>query len=731
MEQDFSATYIHRQEIQLTIDGTPVAIEQTRGETTTIFEAAQKCGIVIPTLCHQQNEKPVGVCRMCVVDIGQRVFAASCVRLIEPGMQVKTSTEDIKSVRRTLLELLIADHPSPCARQKLSADCELERLASEAGIKTSPFARRTAPRGHDESSLAISVDHEACILCDRCIRGCNEIRHNFVLARRGKGYQAGISFDDNLPMGTSSCVSCGECMVCCPTGALTNKKVIDTNLGQGDVVTLQELQKIDVFRGVSGTFLNLNSNAIRRRKYKAGETICKEGEYGSTAFYILDGKADVFLSSPMAHVNTKGQQNFFRKLKSVLKPTSRQPSEKEPRKGFIPIDGPVNLAYDHPTAELEPGDLFGEMTCMNYYPRSATVRAKTNCTILEMLRNVLDIMRRNRDFRTRVEQNYRKRALESHLRGIPIFSSVTPEFVSYLRDRVELRQYSPGQLICRQGEPAHSFFLVRIGFVKVTESHPGGDLVLAYIGRGGFFGELSLMGGGIRTANCAALDHVEVVRIRVEDFNLMLDRFPDVRRGLQAVASERAAENRQQFAQIQSVPVDSFLAQGLMEAQSLLVLDLNRCTRCDQCVHACADAHEGVSRLIRDGLRFDHYLVATSCRQCKDPLCMVGCPVGSIRRRNSLEITIEDWCIGCGLCANNCPYGNINMHPFQVQAEDPAHPGRKIAEVRTKATACNLCLDHEEPNCVYACPHDAAHRVNPREFFADLAKEAGKGIVRP
>src|SRR5258707_849859 len=101
MDQDFSATYIPKQEIQLTIDGKSVAIEQTRGETTTIFEAAQKCGIAIPTLCHQQNEKPVGVCRMCVVDIGQRVFEASCVRLIEPGMQVKTATEDKKSVRRT------------------------------------------------------------------------------------------------------------------------------------------------------------------------------------------------------------------------------------------------------------------------------------------------------------------------------------------------------------------------------------------------------------------------------------------------------------------------------------------------------------------------------------------------------------------------------------------------------------------------------------------------------
>src|SRR5260370_37067444 len=107
MDQDFSATYIPKQEIQLTIDGKSVAIEQTRGETTTIFEAAQKCGIAIPTLCHQQNEKPVGVCRMCVVDIGQGVFAASCVRLIEAGVQVKTPMEAITGMRRTILDTLL------------------------------------------------------------------------------------------------------------------------------------------------------------------------------------------------------------------------------------------------------------------------------------------------------------------------------------------------------------------------------------------------------------------------------------------------------------------------------------------------------------------------------------------------------------------------------------------------------------------------------------------------
>lgn len=705
--------------IELNIDDRRIVVPAD----TTIFDAARMYGIRIPTLCHQQNERPVGVCRVCVVDIGQRVYAASCIRQVEAGMKVKTASEDILGVRKTLLELLIADHPSPCARQKASKDCELETLAERAGIVQSRFPRRTEPRGHDDSSAAIAVDHEACILCDRCIRGCDEIRHNFVLMRRGKGYEAGVAFDNNLPMGESSCVSCGECMVSCPTGALTNKKVIDTELGEGVDLELEELRQLEVFKGVSGTFLRLNRNAVRKRVYKAGEIVCREAEYGSTAYYILEGQADVFIASPVAHVATRGgSHGFVHKLKNVLVSRSEQKREGESSRRYIPIDAPVDLPYENPVGILGPGDLFGEMACMNYYPRSATVRAKTDCVMLEMLRNVLDILQRNKTFRARVDQNYRKRALETQLRSIPMFASVDSQFIDYLRDRVELRRYAPGQVICRQGEPSHSFFLVRIGFVKVTQSHPGGDLTLGYLGRGNFFGEMSLLGGGVRTATCTALDHVEAVRIRSEEFNLMLERFPEVRKGVEETARQRTEENRARLASVQNVPVDSFLAQGLMEAQSLLVMDLSRCTRCDQCVRACADAHDGVSRLIRDGLRLGEYLVATSCRQCKDPLCMVGCPVGSIRRRNSLEVIIEDWCIGCGLCANNCPYGNINMQPFNVMSDDPAHPGRKIAEVKTKATSCNLCLDHDEPNCVYACPHDAAHRVNPREFFSKLVQ---------
>jgi CRP-like cAMP-binding protein/ferredoxin len=708
-------------QVQLTIDG--VAVSVAAG--TTIFDAARIHGIPIPTLCHQQNENPVGVCRVCVVDVGQRVYAASCIRQVEPGMTVKTSTDQVQAARHTLIELLMSDHPAPCARQRHSGDCELERLATAVGIDQPRFPRRATPRGKDDSSAVIAVDHESCILCDRCIRGCDDIRHNWVLARRGKGYQAGVAFDTNLPMGESSCVSCGECMVSCPTGALTNKRVVGTELGLGEVLDPAELLYLPIFQNVSGTFLELNQKAVVKRNYRAGEIICREGEFGSTAFYILEGTAEVFLSSPMAHVRTEGSsKGFFSKLKSMLSPREEHRRSEESDRPYIPIDASVDLPYDNPIAELSPGDLFGEMTCMSYYPRSATVRAKTDCVMLEMLRNVLDILQRNKTFRAQLERNYRVRALDSHLRSVPIFASLTKDFIDHLRDRVELLRFNPGQVICRQGDAADSFYLVRIGFVKVSEERPGGELVLAYLARGGYFGEIALLSGSSRTATCTALDHVEAVRISRDDFELMLERFPDIRGRLELIARERLEENRLRLTQVQNLSVDQFLANGLMEAQSLLVLDLERCTRCDQCVRACADAHDGVSRLVREGLRFDKYLVATSCRQCRDPLCMVGCPVGSIRRRNSLEVIIEDWCIGCGLCANNCPYGNINLHPFPVDLDDPAHPGRKIASVRVKATSCDLCHDHSEPSCVYACPHDAAHRVNPPEFFAGLLKQS-------
>jgi Fe-S-cluster-containing hydrogenase component 2 len=229
---------------------------------------------------------------------------------------------------------------------------------------------------------------------------------------------------------------------------------------------------------------------------------------------------------------------------------------------------------------------------------------------------------------------------------------------------------------------------------------------------------------GVRTATCSALDHVDLVRIDAATFREVLEQFPEVRAHLVKVAAEQLEENERNRQKVESVPLGDFLTQGLMNAQSLLVLDLEKCTRCDECTKACSDSHEGVTRLIREGLRFDKFLVASSCRSCLDPYCMVGCPVGSIRRRDSREIIIEDWCIGCGKCADNCPYGNINMHGFPEKREDPACPGKKVAVVQQKATTCDLCTSLDgQPSCVYACPHDAAHRMTGQKLLGLVRRD--------
>src|SRR6202171_5770230 len=565
--------------IDITLDGQPVRVPAG----TSVFDAARMNGINIPTLCHLQNQTPVGVCRLCVVDTGARVLAASCVRPVESGMKVVTNSEKVLGARKTLLELMMSDHLSPCARQQNSGDCELESLAKAAGASQPRFPKRTVARGKDDSSLAIAVDHDACILCDRCIRGCDEIKNNFVLGRMGKGYAAGIAFDLNSPMGDSTCISCGECMVSCPTGALTNKGVVGTAIAVGPGAQgfeAEELLQIPVFQGVSGTFLELNRGAIVKRRFRKGELICREGDFGSTAFYILEGTAKVSISTPIAHVKTQGgAKGFFKKLTSTLVAREEDKREGETRDRTIPIDASVDLSYGNPVAELGPGDLFGEMTCMNFSPRSATVRAESDVVAYEMLRNVLDIMMKNKTFRTKVDQNYRRRALENHLRGVPMFADLSLDFIEHLKESVELQRFAPGQTIALQGEPADSFYLVRIGFVKISESYPGGELVLAYLSRGDYFGEIGLLGGGLRTATCTALDHVEVVRISGDDLRLLVERFPSVRKGLESVAAERRMANEQRMRMVHSVPIEQFLSQGLMEAQSLLILDLQKCTR--------------------------------------------------------------------------------------------------------------------------------------------------------
>ena len=780
--------------VSLKIDGKPYTVPATKRVTRTviendkerhvdvdvpltIYDAAKEVGVDIPVLCHRDqlnvDGTPIpqaGVCRVCAVEAKMggrpdRVFVAACCREIADGMEVRTEGKadngvDIGATRRTLIELLLADHPRPCARHQEFGDCELELYGERLGILnpalrdaksgrfTIPpgeprpdFTPRARTEGTDKSNPSIAVDHSACILCDRCVRACAAVE-NHVIGRRGKGYASAISFDNAKPMGQSSCVNCGECMVACPTGALTFTGAVAADPPErrgASLMTVEELRsdrwKLGrFFKRISPQFLKRSEGAVWVRVFKKGEIICRQGEFGSTAFYIDAGKVDVLLDVQLGHVRTKNANTgLFKKMSSLIFSRTEKPRSEERAGAVIPIDtSGGDLTYGNLVAQVGEGDLIGEAACLNFQPRAATVRAASDeVIVIEMLRNVLDMLRKTREFRAEMDARYRKWALANHLRSVPIFKNLPDAFIDQLRERVSLLSFEPGQPIVRQGDPADAFYLIRMGHVKVFESYADGQpLVLSYLSRSMYFGEIGLLSpAGVRTANCSALDHVEVVRIEKADFDQMIQQFPEIRERLQEVADSRLAENRARATQTREMSVENYINQGLYQAQSLLILDLEKCTRCDECVRACAQAHDGITRLVRDGLRYDKYLVTTSCRSCRDPLCMVGCPVGSIRRKGNMEIVIEDWCIGCARCAEQCPYGNINMHPIGHDRRDPAtgavdHP--------RKAAVCDLCTDmcleeDETPACVYACPHDAAHRVDGQQFFEQYLVKSAKG----
>ncbi|HEX6654374.1 MAG TPA: 2Fe-2S iron-sulfur cluster-binding protein, partial [Thermoleophilaceae bacterium] len=187
--------------VTLNIDGR----ELTVPEGTTIYDAAKGAGIDIPVLCHDERYDPVGVCRMCVVDVGARVYAAACVRPCEDGMEVKTTTPEVEQRRGTLTQLLMADQPptEEDPKETTTADNELLVLARRYGIEREDGIPLGQGRGIDLSNPVIAVNHDACILCDRCVRACDDIQGNDVIGRSGKGYATLIAFDLNDPMGES------------------------------------------------------------------------------------------------------------------------------------------------------------------------------------------------------------------------------------------------------------------------------------------------------------------------------------------------------------------------------------------------------------------------------------------------------------------------------------------------------------------------------------------------
>ncbi len=291
------------------------------------------------------------------------------------------------------------------------------------------------------------------------------------------------------------------------------------------------------------------------------------------------------------------------------------------------------------------------------------------------------------------------------------------------------------------------------GLPRQLES-AGPRRTLAYLGRGEIIGEMGVFTDPPRprSATCIAYDHpdsgfqqripdgrmgavpsrVELVKIKRAEFEQMRKTSPDFDakiRDLIAIRQLQQEETRDlQIGEAGGIAPQSreFERLGLIQGQKLMLIDLDRCTRCNACVEACVASHEdGRTRLYLDGPRYDKYLVPLTCRKCLDPVCMIGCPVGSINRGENGEIIIRDWCIGCRMCAEQCPYGSIQMNelrtPIDLTLEQKTiiGPDATLKAVGEQAVVCDLCssLPSQDPSCCYACPHDAAFRIDAQKFF--------------
>ncbi len=212
-------------QLQVTVDGHPITVPLG----TTILEAAQQLGIRVPTLCYHEDLCLAGVCRMCVVEVeGQRTLQAACSYPITAPIRVQTHTAAVRKARRHVLDLLLANHFGECYACGRNKNCELQALAQEYGVDFFRFGRPEKPRYQiDASSHAVVRDMNKCVLCRRCVRTCIDLQEVGVLEALDRGNRIKIATFCNKPLAEVVCISCGQCINRCPTGALRANDMTD------------------------------------------------------------------------------------------------------------------------------------------------------------------------------------------------------------------------------------------------------------------------------------------------------------------------------------------------------------------------------------------------------------------------------------------------------------------------------------------------------------------------
>ncbi|MDE1981445.1 MAG: formate dehydrogenase subunit alpha [Betaproteobacteria bacterium] len=225
------------QTVTLTIDGVQVTV----AHGTSVMRAAVDAGTQIPKLCATDSLEPFGSCRLCLVEIeGRRGFPASCTTPAENGMVVRTQSSKLADLRRGVMELYISDHPLDCLTCAANGDCELQDMAGTVGLREVRYGYEGLNHLKDQADLSnpyFAYDPSKCIVCNRCVRACEETQGTFALTISGRGFASRVSPSESQPFLESECVSCGACVNACPTATLMEKSIIDAGQPDHSVIT--------------------------------------------------------------------------------------------------------------------------------------------------------------------------------------------------------------------------------------------------------------------------------------------------------------------------------------------------------------------------------------------------------------------------------------------------------------------------------------------------------------
>jgi len=418
--------------------------------------------------------------------------------------------------------------------------------------------------------------------------------------------------------------------------------------------------------------------------------------------------------------------------------------------------------------ESEPlgiGEIFGEMAAITRSQHRYTVVAEAPTIILEIRWQGLRMMRRDKNFREYLDDRFRETSLQTHLRETPLLRFLDDaamavviaetviqsvgerEWFSEYRDSQKLdvqSQIAREPVIAAEGQPVKDLILIRAGFARLSFEQGRGHQTIAYLGRGHVFG-LSELAHRFRNPASKPLPYQESLRalgfvdiLRIPSKLVLTQIIPKIRSQelptpianprytteglvvspvLPQSSLGNAVSVEGTLAKLETSLVEFLVDERLINGKQTMMIDLDRCTGCDECVKACASTHDGTPRFVRNGPQFGPLLFAHACMHCADPVCMIGCPTGAIARdQDSGVISIDpQTCIGCKTCSESCPYDNILM----IQVRD--NQGRAAVDRNTnlpilQASKCDMCHELKTgPSCQNACPHNALFRIDTSE----------------